>query len=192
MKSSTGYFSINDRTEIFPFVLVMICISVISPLDLAFAQPANNDVSIESTILYSAIDTSGMTAEFNSSGEPQPVLSGINLREHDEVYNSETIETVLDPRQQIEYMANIDQGEVLLYTWEVDGKVYYDFHAHQENVDPDIWIRYSEGANLRSSGSIIAPYAGEHGWYWVNLDTRPVKLKLTVSGYYKNIFRVDL
>jgi hypothetical protein len=145
-----------------------------------------------SSVLYSAIDTSNMIPQYNQQGEPLPVVDGINLREYNEPYKTETIETTLIPRQQIEYMAQMDQGEVLLYSWEIDGKSYYDFHAHQENVNPDIWIRYEDGASLNANGSIIAPYSGEHGWYWVNLDTRPVKLKLTVSGYYKEMVRIEL
>jgi hypothetical protein len=145
-----------------------------------------------SSVLYSAIDTSNMIPQYNQQGEPLPVVDGINLREYNEPYKTETIETTLIPRQQIEYMAQMDQGEVLLYSWEIDGKSYYDFHAHQENVNPDIWIRYKDGASLNANGSIIAPHSGEHGWYWVNLDTRPVKLKLTVSGYYKEMVRIEL
>ena len=152
----------------------------------------DNIVGIESTVLYSAIDTSNLIPEYSRSGEPLPVLSGINQREHAEKFKSETIETILNPRQQIEYMASIEQGEVLLFSWQVDGKIYFDFHAHQDDVNPDVWIRYSEGVNINNNGSIVAPYTGEHGWYWVNLDTKPVTLILTVSGYYKNILRHDL
>jgi hypothetical protein len=179
------------------FSAFIFCCSIIFPfqtspqpkdvIDNRISSPAHN-----STVLYSAIDTSNMKPQYNQQGEPLPVIDGINLREHNEPYKTETIETTLIPRQQIEYMAKMDQGEVLLYSWEVDGKSYFDFHAHQENVNPDIWIRYEEGARLKANGSIIAPYSGEHGWYWVNLDTRPVKLKLTVSGYYKEMVRIDL
>jgi hypothetical protein len=156
-------------------------------IDNRISSPTHN-----STVLYSAIDTSNMKPQYNQQGEPLPVIDGINLRDHNESYKTKTIETTLLPRQQIEYMAIMDQGEVLLFSWEIDGKSYFDFHAHQENVNPDIWIRYEEGARLNSNGSIIAPYSGEHGWYWVNLDTRPIKLKLTVSGYYKEMIRIDL
>jgi hypothetical protein len=152
----------------------------------------DSNIGFESTVLYSAIDTANMKPEFNRAGEPQPLVIGINQREYDEQYKTETIETILMPRQQIEFMANLEQGEVLLYSWQVDGKIYYDFHAHQQDVDPDIWIRYSDGAGTKNNGSIVAPYTGEHGWYWVNLDTRPVRLKLIVSGYYKDIVRIDL
>ena len=133
-----------------------------------------------------------MIPTYNRGVEPQPVVEGINFRSRQEIFKSENIETTLSPRQQIEYMANMEAGDILLYSWEVNGKMFYDFHAHQENVNPDIWIRYSQGAHTSDNGNIVAPYTGEHGWYWVNLDDKPVTLKLKITGYYKDIFRVDL
>ncbi len=138
------------------------------------------------------IDTSNATAEFETNGESQPLVTGINIQQHDAPFKTQTIETVIQPRQQIEYMVNMDQGNILLYTWEMDGRIYYDLHGHQENVDPEIWIQYTEGRENASHGSFTAAYTGEHGWYWANLDNKPLKLTLTISGFYRKIFRIDL
>jgi hypothetical protein len=30
----------------------------------------------------------------------------------------------------------------------------------------------------------VAPFAGEHGWFWQNYNEFPVVITLTFSGYY--------
>jgi hypothetical protein len=180
-------YNISKPLQIFAGVLLMVTVYPASTQSLEGIATAS-----ASETLYSGLDTRGMKPEYNRYGEPQPVLEGINLRSHDTPYKTETFQTTLAPGQQLEYMANMKQGEVLLFSWKVDGRVYYDFHAHQVDIDPDIWIRYEEGGDPGANGSLVAPYDGEHGWFWANMDNKPVNLELTVSGYYMDIFRVDL
>jgi hypothetical protein len=33
----------------------------------------------------------------------------------------------------------------------------------------------------------VAPFSGEHGWYWVNLNDHPVTITLTVTGYFDDM-----
>jgi hypothetical protein len=166
---------------------------------LAFSQDINETAPEQEKLsqlsprpLSYAIDTSNVSAELDRNGETQPVVTGINIQQYDTPFKTQTIETTIEARQQIEYMVNMDQGNVLLFTWEIDGRIYYDLHGHQEDVATEIWIQYTEGRNSTSHGSFTAAYTGEHGWYWVNLESRPVTLTLTISGFYKNIFRIDL
>jgi hypothetical protein len=190
MKARLLFLPIVNRYITASIGIILLSCYIITP-DMIYAQ-SDQHLKLESTILYSAFDTSNMKPEYSPLGEPEPVLVDINLRQHNESFKTEIIETTLSPRQQIEYMATMDAGEVLLYSWETNGKTYFDFHAHQENVDPDVWIRYADGGKIKAHGSIVAPYTGEHGWYFVNLDTKPVTLKLTISGYYKNMIWIDL
>lgn len=185
-------FSPYTRIHIF---IVLSCLGLCHS---TYAQMPSIDIDqksfsqlIPKPLTYS-LDTTNATVEYNSNGESRPVVTGINIKKHDLIFKTQTIETALAPQQQIEYMINMDEGDVLLYSWHIDGQVYFDLHGHQENVDTEIWTRYEEGANNASHGSFTAPYTGEHGWFWANLDNRPVKLTLTVTGYYKNIFRIDL
>ncbi|NNE38241.1 MAG: hypothetical protein HKN08_08050 [Gammaproteobacteria bacterium] len=181
------------------FIILLFQLTFFNTTGTAFAQQAIETTPDQMTLsqlsprpLSYAIDTSNVTAEFDSNGESQPVVTGINFQQYDSPFKTQTIETTIEPRQQVEYMVNMDQGNVLLFTWEIDGRIYHDLHGHQENVDPDIWIQYTEGRENTNHGNFTAAYTGEHGWYWVNLESRPVKLTLTISGFYKNIFRIDL
>lgn len=142
--------------------------------------------------LYEAIDPTTLQPKFDSRGQSEPTLTPDHLRKHDKVYKSETLEAVLYPQSEMEFMTRIDQGEVMLYAWETSEPLYFDFHGHQHDGNPDIWTRFADGETAADQGSIVAPYTGEHGWYWANTGKQPVKIKLTISGYYNTVFRVNL
>lgn len=170
----------------------MVCIFPASAQNNSMTSTEDSLTHLEPRPLTYTLNTRDAIVEYDRNGESNPVVTGLNIQQYDEKYKSQTIETFIEPQQQIEYMINMDQGNIVLFTWEIDGRTYYDLHGHQENVDPDIWTRYAEGRNNISHGSFTAPYSGEHGWFWVNMDSRRVKLTLTISGYYQNIFRIDL
>ena len=44
---------------------------------------------------------------------------------------------------------------------------------------------HQEGSG--NDGSLVAPFAGEHGWYWLNYNEYPVVVTLTVEGYFDDI-----
>ena len=142
--------------------------------------------------LYVSLEPATIKPVVNEFGESQPAMEGTNLRVHSDAYKTEIVEVEIGVDGKVEYKAIMDAGEVLLYSWESDGELYYDFHAHQLEGNPDFWTRYSEGEAKRDQGSIVAPYSGQHGWYWLNLESRPVSVKLRVAGYYEKIIEVEL
>jgi hypothetical protein len=79
------------------------------------------------------------------------------------------------------------EGKMIVYDWQVDdGIVYSDFHGHNPEYGSDFWVRYKEDQQGASSGSgsLVAPFDGEHGWYWVNLSDHPVTVTLQVTGFF--------
>ena len=103
-------------------------------------------------------------------------------------FRSEKIEIPLDDLEQVEVKAVMKQGDALVYTWRLlEGNVIYtDFHADPLEVEkyPDeYWIRYHES----ESGSIVAPFDGNHGWYWLNIEENPVRVELEVHGYFESL-----
>jgi len=141
--------------------------------------------------LYIGIDPATTAAVVDEFGDPQPVVTGANLRQHDTPYRTEAIEIRLDTDASVEYKAIMEQAEVLLYAWQADGEVYYDFHAHQQDGNADFFTRYAEGEGVSDRGSIVAPYAGQHGWFWLNIAGRPVTVRLTVAGYHDALLEID-
>jgi len=156
------------------------------------AQELEETSTSDHEALYISINPETTQPKINEFGESQPVVEGVNIRSYDREFKTDSIDVFIDVGAQVEFKAILETGEVLLYSWEADGELYYDFHAHQENGDPNFWTRYSEGEGTADKGSIVAPYQGEHGWYWLNISDKPVSVKLRVAGYYSEIKEIDL
>lgn len=41
------------------------------------------------------------------------------------------------------------------------------------------------GAAKAANGSFTAPMAGFHGWFFRNLEARPVKIRVRLAGFYE-------
>jgi hypothetical protein len=106
-------------------------------------------------------------------------------------FRSDTMTIPLGSAEQVEIKLLIKQGDAFVYSWKVDkGLVYTDFHADADESDqyPDrYWIRYAEGELNGQSGSLVAPFDGNHGWYWLNIEAEPVTITLEVRGFYDSI-----
>ena len=93
--------------------------------------------------------------------------------------------------EQTEIKTVLDEGKVIIYNWQVvdDKKVYFDFHGHEESFGPDFFVRYKERQEglSKSSGSLTAPFYGEHGWLFFNINEEPISITLNVTGYYNEI-----
>ena len=54
-------------------------------------------------------------------------------------------------------------------------------------------MRYEEADGVtHRSGSLVAPFNGEHGWFWLNVSDTPVKIRLTVTGYQQKLVNYGL
>ena len=111
---------------------------------------------------------------------------------HNNVFSSEQIIVDLQSGEQVEYKAVMQQGDVIIYTWSIDkGIVYTDFHAdpseNTEQYPDEYFIRYRESETASSSGSMVAPFSGNHGWYWLNIEEHPIQITLDVAGFYSEI-----
>ena len=93
----------------------------------------------------------------------------------------------------VEYKAVMQQGDSIAFRWSTDGgEMYYDFHAHDEAFGPEFFTRYDEGEGTERSGTIVAAYDGQHGWFWLNLEAEPTTITLEVSGFYDEVVEIDL
>lgn len=120
-------------------------------------------------------------------GQPTPLPNPavVQLKTADASTRTLTVRLGLD--QETEIKAVMDAAQVILYSWEADGEVYTDFHGHEPNAGQE-FVRYEEQQSGRwGKGSLVAPFNGEHGWFWLNLSTKPVTITLTVTGYYRDI-----
>lgn len=157
-------------------------------LDLSESAESNVVEEVEVSIIEGTYP--GIPKEFDSwypdtLGEPFS-------KTQNNVFSSKQIIIDLQSGEQVEYKAVMQQGDALIYSWSVDkGIVYTDFHADPgkdaTQYPDEYFIRYRESETARSSGSMVAPFSGNHGWYWLNIEEHPVQITLDVAGFYSEI-----
>jgi hypothetical protein len=114
---------------------------------------------------------------------PNPAVSQIKPA----APRSEALSVTLEPGQQTEIKAILDAAQVIVYSWQANGEVYTDFHGHEPSAG-DAFVRYEEQqSGHEGHGSLVAPFSGEHGWYWLNISEKPVTIKLTFTGYHNDV-----
>jgi hypothetical protein len=114
---------------------------------------------------------------------------------HDKKYRSDTLTINLELGEEVEYKAVMQQGDAILYSWQVaSGDVYTDFHADPgeaaEGYPESYFIRYRESETGSSNGSLVAPFDGNHGWYWLNIQENAIEITLEIHGYYDSVSEV--
>lgn len=97
----------------------------------------------------------------------------------------DTVTFTLEPGDTAEIKMTMEEGGVVDYAWTAEGgRVNFDLHAHSggESID------YERGSGATDGeGSIVAPFAGEHGWFWRNRDSTPITMTIQVRGDYSAI-----
>ncbi len=91
----------------------------------------------------------------------------------------------LEPGATAEIKMTMEAGNVAEYAWTaVGGRVNFDLHAHsgEQSIDYDRGAGQTEGA-----GSIEAPFAGDHGWFWRNRDRTTITMTIQLRGEYSGV-----
>lgn len=124
-----------------------------------------------------------------AAGQPIPLPNPAVFQAKPAPAGTKQISVELAPGQETEIKTVLDAGQVILFSWTAaQGQVYTDFHGHEPDAGEDTWVRYEEQQSGSSGqGSLVAPFSGEHGWYWMNISEQPVRITLNVSGYYKDL-----
>ena len=122
-------------------------------------------------------------------GEPVPLPNPEVHQDEPQRFVTRTMTITLQPDGETEVKAALKTGKMILYAWQTDrGAVYTDFHGHDPEAGQDYFVRYKEQQEgSGNNGSLVAPFAGEHGWYWLNYNAFPVAITLTIEGYFDDI-----
>jgi hypothetical protein len=124
--------------------------------------------------------------EIPEPGQPTPLPNPAVHQDEPEAPKASTIMLTLGANQETEVKAIMREAKVLLYSWHVDGgMVYSDFHGHDPATSSEAFVRYREDQETAGGhGSLVAPFGGEHGWYWLNVSDNPVTVTLNLTGYF--------
>lgn len=143
--------------------------------------------------VYRYFDPSKASVVYDEFKKALPVLEGENAHIGRGELKREVLTIEIASGLEVEYKAVMEQGDSIVYSWHTDGGlVWYDLHGHHEASGPDFFTRYEDGEGVARSGSILAPYTGQHGWWWVNLSEGPVRITLEVAGFYDDIVELDM
>ena len=106
-------------------------------------------------------------------------------------FRNDVIQIRLKDNEELEYKVQMKAGETLVFSWSVaEGTpVYADFHGESSPGMRAQEQSYRKDGKyvgiVASNGSLVAPFDGIHGWYWVNQSDNPIVINLHVSGYYQ-------
>lgn len=122
------------------------------------------------------------------TGDPTPLPNPAVVQIKSAEAPTRTVTVTLQPDQETEIKAVLDAAQVILYSWRAEGgEVYTDFHGHEPGAGRE-FVRYEEQqSGTHGEGSLVAPFAGEHGWFWLSLSDKPVTITLKISGYFSDI-----
>ena len=91
---------------------------------------------------------------------------------------------------EIERKVWMEPGQTLVYAWTSDGEVYSDFHGETLPVPKMTVMTYrvedplAGGAAQAANGGFTASMAGFHGWFFRNMEARPVTITVKLAGFY--------
>ena len=122
-------------------------------------------------------------------GEPTPLPNPAVHQSQDAPPQTRTVTVTLGVDKETEVKAIMQEAKVIVYAWHVEGgMVYSDMHGHDPAIGGEAFVRYREDQETAGdSGSLVAPFAGEHGWYWLNVSSTPVTITLALTGYFDDI-----
>jgi hypothetical protein len=103
----------------------------------------------------------------------------------DRPYHQETVTFALGARESVEYKYRLAKGDALLYSWTTTAPVNYELHAEPDGA-PAGYAQSFEKRNgsAAAAGTLTAPFAGIHGWYWENPGDTPITVTLSAAGFY--------
>ena len=150
------------------------------------AAASMEDVSGGNDNLTAAADAAAM----DPLPLPNPAVSQLEAAPP----KTETLTIKLGFDEKTEVKAQLGKAKAIVYSWTVEGgNVYVDFHGHDPSKGDSYWVRYEEADGIAGrSGSLVAPFTGEHGWFWLNVSDSPVTIKLTVTGYQDKLINYGL
>ncbi|GIT39506.1 MAG: hypothetical protein Ct9H300mP8_07020 [Gammaproteobacteria bacterium] len=93
----------------------------------------------------------------------------VSSRPQTKNYLSHDIDIPLSPFESMEFKYRLESGAGMVYTWKgPSGEVLFDFHGEADDAEPGEASFYETGRKRYSSGTFVAPFTGNHGWFWEN------------------------
>jgi hypothetical protein len=128
--------------------------------------------------------------ESSVGGETAPATGAGSLFTSPAPYRTDEMSITLAPGEGAEIKAQMAAGERLVYSWTATGNGV-DVDMHGEAADKIGGDRSYQTGEFQTAGhgAFEAPMAGNHGWFWQNLNDDPVTVTVKTAGFYTRLFR---
>ncbi len=84
----------------------------------------------------------------------------------------------------LEYTYRMEAGATMLFSWQADGPLVYNFHSAPDGSPPGYAESFDAQENDSAHGAYTAPFTGVHGWYWENETAGEVTISFWTAGFY--------
>jgi len=108
---------------------------------------------------------------------PEKYFSGANC-----AHKQARIRFELAPFESVEYSYAMQREAVLLFSWQASGKLYYNLHGSVAGTATRA-TSSAAGEASAQQGHYMAPFNGQHGWFWENRTNATQTLELVVAGF---------
>lgn len=161
-------------------------------LGLTRLSPQRTTGNLDTVIEDVLAGNDDLDASAANSMNPLPLPNPAVSQLEEAPPKTQTLRIQLDFDGRTEVKAVMRKSKVIVYSWKVEGgDAYVDFHGHDPARGDAFWVRYEEAGQEEGitgrSGSLVAPFDGEHGWYWLNTSQEPISIELTVTGYFDKL-----
>jgi len=124
-----------------------------------------------------------------TAADGTPAVAG-SLFTSETPYRADEMSLTLTAGEGAEIKAEMRGGERLVYSWTSTGGGV-DVDMHGEAADKTGGDRSYKTGEFETAGhgALEAPMAGNHGWFWQNLNDTPVTITVKTAGFYRRLFR---
>ncbi len=165
----------STRTLVKALLVAVVLATVIF---VSFVLPA--EYNIDPTGIGESL---GLTVLANSQE-----LAGIPDLSDDPGYREDQTMVAIPANSGLEYKFALQQYGKLIYEWSSgDNNLYFDLHGEPQGDTTGYFESFAAANNNEMKGSITAPFAGSHGWYWRNGSDEDVYVHLKTEGNYEII-----
>lgn len=91
----------------------------------------------------------------------------------------------LGPYEYLEYKYRLEKDASMMFSWTATAAVTHDFHG-DPGSGKGAEQSYDKKDRQASSGTLVAPFAGMHGWFWENPSGETITITLNSAGFYSS------
>lgn len=114
----------------------------------------------------------------------KPVQEG-PIAHYSGAYKVDSAVFKLGPYEYLEYKYRLEKDASMMFSWTATGAVTHDFHG-DPGSGKGAEQSYDKKDRQASSGTLVAPFAGMHGWFWENPSGETITITLNSSGFYSS------